>query len=136
MSTEYRALAEMRYRLRRFLAFSENAAREAGVEPQQHLLLLAIRGMPEDESPTIGRIAERLQIQHNSAVELVARSTEKGLVQKRPGSRDRREVRLAITTRGRRVLERLSVAHRAELRRAAPALADAFAVLATNEVLA
>src|SRR5262249_48845282 len=129
-NSEYQALAEMRYQLRRFLVFSESAAREAGVEPQQHQLLLALRGMPDVVTPPIGRIAERLQIQHTSAAELVARSTERGLVAKRPGARDRREVRLAITPRGKRVLERLAVAHRVELRRAAPALADAFAVLA------
>ncbi len=130
---EYRALSELRYRIRRFLVFSEGMAREAGLEPQQHQLLLALRGLPEGEAATIGRVAERLQIQHNSAVELVARSTERGLVKKRPGARDRREVLLEITVRGRRVLEKLAVAHRTELRRATPALVGALSAIALVE---
>jgi DNA-binding MarR family transcriptional regulator len=131
-TSEYRALAEMRHQLRRFLVFSEGAARKAGLEPQQHQLLLALRGLPADEPPTIGRLAARLQIQHHSAVELVARSTERGLVTKRRGAHDRREVHLAITPRGRRVLERLAVVHRALLRRAAPALAQALSALTSG----
>jgi DNA-binding MarR family transcriptional regulator len=130
---EYEALSEIRYRIRRFLVFSEASARDVGVEPQQHQLLLAIRGMPAHEAPTIGRIAERLQIQHNSAVELVNRSCEKGLVEKHANEGDRREVRLQITARGKRVLEKLTVAHRTELRKAAPALVDALMALVSEE---
>jgi DNA-binding MarR family transcriptional regulator len=121
---EYRALAEIRYRLRCFLNFSENAARAVKVEPQQHQLLLVLAGMPEGMSPTIGSVAERLQIRHNSAVELVKRSLTRGLVRKREGV-DRREALLAITPRGTRVLEKLSRAHRAELRAIAPVLLQA-----------
>ena len=126
---EYEALAEIRYRIRRFLVFSEASAREVGIEPQQHQLLLAIRGMPEGVSPTIGRVAERLQIQHNSTVELVNRSCEKGLVAKLASAGDRREVHLQITARGKRLLEKLAVSHRTELRKAAPALVDALMAL-------
>lgn len=122
---DYEALAEIRYRIRRFLVFSEESARAEGLEPQQHQLLLAVRGLPEGVAPTIGRLAERLQIQHHSAVELVNRSCEKGLVEKRTGERDRREVLVAITARGKRLLEKLVVAHRKELRAAAPALIGA-----------
>ena len=127
--TEYRALAEARYRIRRFLNFSEANARAVGLEPQQHQLLLAIRGLPQDAQPTIGVLAERLQIHHNSAVELVNRSSARGLLQKRPGQRDRREVLLTITARGRRLLEKLAVRHRAELRSVAPTLLGAIAAL-------
>jgi DNA-binding MarR family transcriptional regulator len=130
---EYEALAEIRYRIRRFLVFSEASARDVGIEPQQHQLLLAIRGLPEDVPPTIGRVAERLQIQHNSTVELVNRSCEKGLVEKHASEGDRREVRLQITARGMRLLERLAVAHRNELRDAAPALVDALMALVADE---
>jgi DNA-binding MarR family transcriptional regulator len=134
---DYRALAEVRYRIRRFLNFSEGAARSAGLEPQQHQLLLSIRGLPEGVDPTIGRIAERLQIQHHSAVELVSRCVEKDLVKKRTGARDRREVVLAITPRGRRLLEKLAVAHRSELRKEAPALSGALTdLLAADPALA
>jgi DNA-binding MarR family transcriptional regulator len=128
-NTEYRALAEARYRIRRFLNFSEASARAVGLEPQQHQLLLAIRGLPKDAEPTVGVLAERLQIQHNSAVELVNRSSNRGLLQKRPGQRDRREVLLSITPRGRRLLEKLAVRHRAELQSVAPTLLSAIAAL-------
>jgi DNA-binding MarR family transcriptional regulator len=130
---EYEALAEIRYRIRCFLVFSESSAREADVEPQQHQLLLAVRGLPPSVPRTIGKVAERLQIQHNSAVELVNRSCEKGLVVKRQAEDDRRVVHLEITPRGERLLEQLAVAHRAELRRAAPALVEALKALVPDE---
>src|SRR5689334_7252109 len=113
---EYRALAEIRYEIRRFTTFSEAKARGVGLEPQQHQLLLAIRGLPPDQKPTIRAIAARLQIQHNSAVELVRRCVDRKLVLKRVGERDRREVLLDVTTRGERLLERLTVSHREQLR--------------------
>lgn len=123
----YRALAELRYQLRRFLAFSERAAREAGVEPQQHQLLLVLKALGPGDRRTVGTVAERLLIQHNSAVELVRRSVERGLVERRTGKADRREAELHLTREGERVLGGLAVAHREELRSAAPALAAALA---------
>ncbi|HVH45221.1 MAG TPA: MarR family transcriptional regulator [Labilithrix sp.] len=126
---EYQALAEIRFRIRRFLNFSEASARAVGLEPQQHQLLLAVRGLPHDAAPTVKRIAERLQVQHNSAVELVRRSVENGLVSKRPNTEDRREVLLAITPKGERVLAKLALAHRTELRSMAPTLLDAVETL-------
>src|SRR5689334_5553614 len=99
---EYRALAELRYVIRRFLNFSEAAARDAKVEPQQHQLLLALKGMPPGGRPTVGAIAERLQLRHNSAVELAQRSIERGLLERRGSQTDRREVLLRITPRGER----------------------------------
>ena len=76
--TEYQALAEFRYELRRFLRFSEQAARAAGFEPRQHQLLLAIKGLPEGKQATISALAERLQIAHHSTVELIDRLVERG----------------------------------------------------------
>ncbi|CAN5163924.1 helix-turn-helix domain-containing protein [soil metagenome] len=119
---EYRALAEVRHQIRRFLNFSEDAAREHGVEARQHQLLLALAGLPEGALPTIGAAAERLQIEHHSAVELASRSAKAGLVAREASQSDRRQVRLRITAKGKRILERLSVSHRDELRSAAPTL--------------
>jgi DNA-binding MarR family transcriptional regulator len=129
---EYRALAEFRYELRRFLNFSEAAARSAQIEPQQHQLLLALKGLPTGLRPTIRTIADRLQLRHNSTVELAQRSIESGLVERRSGTTDRREVLLSITARGERLLQRLSVAHRDQMRSAAPALIEALQVLAAS----
>jgi DNA-binding MarR family transcriptional regulator len=119
---DYQALAEIRYRIRLFLAFSEARSRAAGIEPGQHQLLLAIRGLPDDQRTTIGAVAERLGVQHHSAVELAARAERAGLVARRAGTDDRREVILAVTARGERVLDALSREHRAELATSAPAL--------------
>lgn len=132
-ASDYAALAEIRYRIRCFLNFSEAAAREVGLEPQQHQLLLAIRGLPAGEAPTIRRIAERLQIQHNSAVELARRCAENGLVVKREAEGDRRAVWLDITRRGEKLLEKLARSHRTELRSMAPALIEAMNALVNEE---
>lgn len=126
---DYRALAELRFLIRRFLAFSETSAREADVEPQQHQLLLVLKALRPPDRPTIRAAAERLLIQHNSAVELVSRSVDRGLIERRPGEHDRREVLLHITPRGQRVLRRLTLAHRRELESAAPALLGALDAL-------
>jgi DNA-binding MarR family transcriptional regulator len=128
-SSDYQALAEIRYRIRCFLNFSEASAREVGLEPQQHQLLLAIRGLGPGATPTIRCLAERLQIQHNSAVELVRRSVANGLIVKRASERDRREVLLEVAPKGGRLLEKLALAHRTELRSMAPVLLDAVQVL-------
>jgi DNA-binding MarR family transcriptional regulator len=123
--SSYRALAEFRHQIRLFLHFSEEAARLAGIEPQQHQLLLAIKGIPIGTQPTIGRIAERLQIRHHSAVELVNRLTEHGAVARETNPGDAREVRLRLTRAGERLLRKLSIAHHNELGQAGPALRDA-----------
>jgi DNA-binding MarR family transcriptional regulator len=132
-AAQYRALGELRYQIRSFLNFSEAAARAAGVEPQQHQLLLVLKALRPPERPTIRAIAQRLQIQHNSAVELVKRSVERGLVERRIAKEDRREASLHIKAAGERVLRRLSVAHRSELRSAAPALLKALNALVGRE---
>lgn len=121
----YRALAEFRHQIRLFLHFSEQAAREAGIEPQQHQLLLAIKGIPIGTQPTIGRIAERLQLRHHSVVELVNRLTDHGAIVREANPDDGREVRLRLTRAGERLLRKLSIAHHDELSKAGPALRDA-----------
>jgi DNA-binding MarR family transcriptional regulator len=113
---EYRVLAELRYRIRRFVHFSEGAARAAGLEPQQHQLLLAIRGLPADRQPTIAEAAERLQLAHNSTQELVRRIEQRGLISTRRGEDDHRQVLIELTPAGEAALRELSFAHLAELR--------------------
>lgn len=114
---EYRALARFRGALRRFLHFSEEAARAAGSTPAQHQLLLAVRGFPGPDTPVIGDVAEALQLRHHSAVELVDRAERAGLVTRTPDPDDLRRQHVALTPAGRRLLEELSVVHRDELRR-------------------
>jgi DNA-binding MarR family transcriptional regulator len=115
-------MAEFRYQIRRFLRFSEHAAREAGLEPQQYQLMLAVKGLPDGEKPRIGDIAERLQIQHHSTVELVDRLSKRTLVRRRRSDHDRREVLLELTPKGERLLQELAVHHRAEIREMGPEL--------------
>lgn len=124
----YRALAELRYQIRRFLAFSESAARDAGLSPQQHQLLLALKGLPAGRAPTIRTLAERMQLRHHTTVELVDRLEDLGLLRRvRSGSR---EVRLESTRRGDTCLARLARIHRAELRALLPQALDALTALA------
>lgn len=119
---DYQALADLRYQIRRFLHFSEQAARNAGLEPRQHQLLLALRGAPEDGPATVGYLAERLQVEHHSAVELVDRMESHGLVRRTRNEADRRQVIVHLTRTGEGLLERLSVSHLADLRENGPAL--------------
>ncbi len=119
---DYQALAAFRYEIRRFLNFSEQAARAARIEPHQHQALLAIKGLPAGRRATVGVLAERLQIQHHTTVELANRLERKGLIRRSRDRADRREVLLGLTPRGERLLKNLTVAHRAELRSAGPKL--------------
>jgi DNA-binding MarR family transcriptional regulator len=121
-AVDYGALAEFRYQIRRFLRFSEEAAREAGVEPQQYQLLLAVKGLPPGARARVGELAERLQIQHHSAVELVDRMEKQGLALRKRSPEDRREVLVALTAKGERLLQELALHHLEELRTAAPEL--------------
>ena len=123
--SDYTSLAELRYQIRCFLSFSEQAARAVGLEPRQHQLMLGLKGLPKGARPTIGELAERLQIQHHSAVELVNRLAAAGYVRRHRTGDDRREVLLGLTAKGEKVLRTLSLHHRAELRSAGPALVDA-----------
>ena len=119
--SDYQRLAEFRYHLRGFLKFSERAASEMGLRPQQHQALLAIKGAP-GEHVTIGILAERLGIRHNSTVELIDRLIMNGLVKRRQNPRDRREVLIDLTDRAERILTKLTLAHRNEVRKLAPLL--------------
>jgi DNA-binding MarR family transcriptional regulator len=119
-SPDYRALAAFRFEIRKFLAFSEQAARQAGVEPQQHQVLLAVQGLPADSRPTIGTIAERLCVQHHTAVALVDKLEAAGLITRERTSPDRREVLLALTTSGFAKLRELSELHRDQLQHVGP----------------
>src|ERR1700752_2698623 len=103
----FKAMAELRYQIRRFLRFSENAARQAGIEPQQHQLLLAIRGLPERLKPTIGVLAERMQLQHPSTVELTGRLVERGFLCRLPATDDRGQVLVKLTHEGEKFLKPL-----------------------------
>jgi DNA-binding MarR family transcriptional regulator len=122
VSPNYKAMAEFRYQIRRFLRFSEQTAREGGLEPQQYQLLLTLKGMDDDAVPKIGEIAQRLQIQHHSTVELVDRLVRRGLIRRRRSDSDRREVLLELTPRGDKVLQDLAIRHWAEYRSMAPDL--------------
>jgi len=113
---DYRALAELRYQLRLFLSFSERAARAAGLEPQQHQLLLAIKGLPAGARPTIKTLAERLCVKHHTVVALADQVAARALVRRERGATDRREVLLALTPKGEQILLGLSVLHREQLR--------------------
>jgi len=119
---DYESLAELRYQIRSYLHFSEEAARRAGLEPQQHQLLLAIKGLPAGMTPRIGELADRLKIRHHSTVELTNRLVAGGYVRRHRGETDRREVLLVLTTKGEHVLRELSLSHRAELLSQGPAL--------------
>jgi DNA-binding MarR family transcriptional regulator len=118
-------LAEFRYRLRTFLQFSEQAAHAAGLQPQQHQLLLQIAGAPSDALPTIAYAAERLGLRHNSVVELANRSVEEGLLERTSDEADARRVLLRVTSRGARLLQKLAAHHRSELDVMGPALIEA-----------
>ena len=124
---DYRALADFRFEIRRFLNFSERLVHAAGIEPQQHQALLAIKGLPAHRVATIGALAERLLIQHHSAVELVNRLEAKGLLRRARGVADRREVVLTLSRRGEALLKRLTQPHHAELQSARPRLLVALA---------
>jgi len=132
----YRALAEFRYQIRRFLRFGEEVARKAGLEPQHHQLMLALKGIPSGQEPRIAYLAERLQLRHHSAVELVDRLARKGLIRRTRSERDRREVYIKLTPRGDRLLRELTLHTRAELSLAAPALVDALRKVVTGKAAA
>jgi DNA-binding MarR family transcriptional regulator len=118
----YEALADFRFALRRFFAFSETAARAAGLTAQQHQALLTIKGAPDGRPVTIRELAQQLLVQHNTAVELVDRLVEAGLVQRSRDEADRRRALIAPTPAAERLLESLSAAHLEELQSIRPVL--------------
>lgn len=120
--SQYEMLAAFRYALRQFHHFSEEAAHLAGITPQHHQALLAIKGFPGRESVTIGELAERLQLRHHSAVGLVDRLVAEQLVARTPSAQDRRQVFVQLTRRGENLLGKLSSAHAEQLKRMGPEL--------------
>ena len=120
--TDYETLAEFRYALRHYLQSSENAIKTVGITPQQHQAMLFIIGYPGREQVTIGELAERLQIRHHSAVGLVNRMEEQGLIVRRQKREDRRQVLIGLTSKAIEVLESLASLHREELRQLGPQL--------------
>jgi DNA-binding MarR family transcriptional regulator len=123
--SDYQALAEFRYQIRKFLHFSEQAVQAAGLERGQYQLMLAIKGMPEGVRPRVRELADRMQIQHHSAVELINRLEARGYVRRERAQEDRREVLLDLTPKGEKVLGELAVHHHDELQSAAPDLVAA-----------
>jgi DNA-binding MarR family transcriptional regulator len=122
---DYQALSRFRFQIRRFLHFSEEAARAEGLEPQQHQLLLAIEASDDELGPTVGRLAEHLLIRHHSAVGLLDRLEERGLVERSRDGEDRRQVRVKMTAAGSAKLHHLTRQHRDELRTSGPELVEA-----------
>lgn len=113
---EFEAISELRHQIARFLRFSERAVRAAGVTPLQYLLLVHLRGFPGRDWASIAELAARLQAQHHGVVALVGRCEALGLVSKRAGRSDRRQVEVRLAPKGRGILQRLALLHRTELR--------------------
>lgn len=119
---DYATLAAFRRSLRIFMAFSEDAARTAGLPPQQHQAILAIRGLAPEAGMTVNELADHLLLKPQTAVELVDRLEDAGLVRRTRDEADRRRVLLGLTAKANRLLEKLSAAHLAQIRRDAPQL--------------
>jgi len=122
---DYAALAEFRYRIRLFLTASEKAARDAGIEPEQYQLLLAVRRIPANRQPTIQMLAERLQVRHNTMVERVDRMCNMGLLRRSRNAEDHRAVNVELTARGLRKFEKLATQRLHEMRESGPELVHA-----------
>ena len=122
--TEFEALSEFRYQIRRFERFSEDVVQAEGITPLQYLLLLHVKGYPGRDFATVGELAERLQAKPNGVVALVSRCEEHGLVERRPSATDRRQVQIHLLAAGERVLAHLAELHRTELQ----SLGSVFAV--------
>jgi len=123
--SDYAALALFRFRLRAFLRVSEELAREAGVEPQHHQLMLTLRGLGKDDTASVADLASWLQLRHHSVVELVDRAVERHLVARHPDPADARRVLVTLTEHGDETLAALSRRHRGELRVSGPQLLEA-----------
>src|SRR3989442_4407296 len=131
-TTEYRALAELRYLSRKFEAEGDAAARAAGLEPQQYLLLLALRGLPEGEEATIRTLADRLALKHHSGVELIDRLEVHGYVRRSRSRDDRRRVLVTLLPRGEKLLDQVARYRISELRASGAALVNAISALLEN----
>jgi DNA-binding MarR family transcriptional regulator len=133
-TAEYRALAELRYRIRLFLREGDAQARASGLEPQQYLLLLALRGLPSEMDATIRNLAERLVLKHHSAVELVDRLAAHGYVRRTRSRDDRRKVFVSLLPRGTKLLETVARRRISELRASGAQLVMAIDALLQSPV--
>ena len=121
-AVDYEALAQFRYQLRKFLSFSEAAAHKAGLTPQHHQALLAIKGFSNSEPVSVGDLAQFLLVRHHTAAELVDRMTKLGLLSRTVDDDDSRRVLVSLTRKGEQRLRTLSKIHLEELRSAGPGL--------------
>ena len=126
-------MAELRYQIRRFLRFSESAARQAGLEPQQQQLMLAVKGLPEGMKPTIRVLAERMQLQHHSIVGLVDRLVERCFLVRLRATDDKRKVLVKLTHNGEQSLSRLAWHHLHELQSVGPTFLAVLQSLLNNQ---
>src|SRR6516165_4873162 len=126
---EYQALGELRYLIRRFLQEGDVTAKETGLEPQQYLLLLAVRGLPPGQEATISVLANRLSLRHHSTVELIDRMEAHGYVRRVRGKEDRRQVLVSLQPKGEKLLEKVVAQRIVELRSHGQALVTAIAKL-------
>jgi DNA-binding MarR family transcriptional regulator len=123
---DYEALAHFRYAMRKFLSFSRRALKtEAQLTPEQYEALLALKAFSLESGLTIGQLSERLQVKHHTAVSLVNRMEESGLVRREPNEEDRRQVFVRMTPTGSRILGQVAVLHRQEMRLRSPEMIDA-----------
>ena len=112
---DFERLADFRYRLRKFLRFSEDLAQEHGLTPQQYQVLLQLRGYPGRDWATVAELAERLQTQHHSVVGLISRCEALELVRRSPGRDDKRCVEVSLLAKGEALVQEMARAHRDEL---------------------
>ena len=130
---EYRALAELRCRIRLFIQEGDAAAQRSNLEPQQYLMLLAIRGLPQGAVATIRTLAERMALKHHSAVELIDRLESHGLVRRSRSEGDKREVRVSLLPQGSKLLDRVARERLSELKASGAALANAITALVQHK---
>ncbi len=130
----YRQLAELRFRIRQYLQFSEQVARSHGIEPQQHQLMLTIKGLPVQATPTVSALANRLCLRHHSTVELINRLVERGAAVRKPSLQDRRQVLVELTPLGEELLEKLNAQHAKELQTCAPELLEQMSLILAGPV--
>lgn len=129
---EYQALAELRYRIRKFVREGDAVASAAGLEPQQYLLLLMIRGIPGGQEATVRNLADRLALKHHSVVELIDRMEARGYVRRSRSREDRRSVLVSLLPRGEKMLEQVAQHRIGELRATGAALVNAISSLLEN----
>jgi DNA-binding MarR family transcriptional regulator len=133
INARYETLAAFRYELRRFIHFSEEAARAAGITGQQYQALLAMKGFPPADNITVGALAKRLQLRHHSAVGLIDRLAAEKLVVRVPSTQDHRQVIIQLTGRGETIVEKIACVHRKQLKQIGPEISRLLEQIASTE---